>query len=64
MMMNKFFRIETLNKTPIVIVTKTGWSGLIDIVDKISNKQDTHIVPISLWEFVEYIVKNDCSKKK
>lgn len=59
--MSKFFKIKAPNKTPIVVLTNNGWAGLIDIVDNISDKKDTYIAPISLWELVKYIVK--CKEK-
>ena len=54
--MSKFFKIKSPNAKPIVVVNKNGWVGLIELCDKISEKDDTFIEQISLWKFIKYTI--------
>ena len=55
--MCRFFKIIFSNRKPIVVVTKNDWAGLIGIVDKLDTAEV--IMPISLWEFIKYVVKKE-----
>ena len=54
--MCQFFKITAPNVRPIVIVSPS-WAGLTAICDMVSNQEETYITPISLWEFIKYIIK-------
>lgn len=58
---NRFFKIEFPDGTFIVIESKNGYVGLIDVVDAIKDKENTYIVPISWFEFVKHIIKQSIS---
>ena len=54
--MCKFFKITSSKSKPIVVASKNGWAGLIELCSKISEKDDGLIEPISLWKFIKYVV--------
>lgn len=56
MNMNKFFKIKFPNEKYIIVASKNGYVGLIDLVDGIQDKEHTYIIPISLFEFIKYIL--------
>lgn len=53
---NRFFRIAFPNGESMVVESKNGYVGLIDLVDAIKDKENTYIIPISWFEFVRHIV--------
>ena len=54
--MNKFFKITFPNGKSTVVVSKNGYAGLIGLVDGVQDKENTYITPISLIEFVKYVI--------
>lgn len=55
--MKKFFKIEFPDGKYLVIVSKNGYAGLIKLIDFVEDKENTYIVPISLFEFIKYTIK-------
>lgn len=55
-MRNKFFKIAFPNGKSTVVVSKNGWAGLIDLVDGVQDKENTYIIPLSLFEFIKYVI--------
>ena len=51
-----FFKITSPKKKSIVVISKNGWWGLASVCDMISDKNNSLIKSISLWEFIKYIV--------
>lgn len=60
--MVKLFKITFPNKESFIIANKKGWTGLARLLDyadfdSIPNPKETYIAPVSLWEFIKYIIK-------
>lgn len=55
--MYKFFKIVFPNEKSYVVVSKNGYAGLIDIVDYIYDKENTYIVPLTLFQFIKYVMR-------
>ena len=55
-MRNKFFKIAFPNGKSVVVASKNGYAGLIGLVDSVQDKENTYIIPISLFEFVKYTI--------
>lgn len=53
---NRFFKIKFPDGKSMVMESKNGWAGLIDIANAVKDKDNTYIVPISWLEFVKYII--------
>lgn len=51
-----FFKITSSQAKPIVVASKDGWFGLIELCRQISDKDNGCIEPISFWEFIKYII--------
>ena len=54
--MNRLFKIKHPNGKSFVVVSR-GYTGLIGFFDEASDKESS-IAPISLFEFIKYIIKN------
>ena len=55
--MNKFFRIDFPDRDSIVIVGKNGYSDLLGLCYGVEDKKNTHIVCISWFEFIKFIMR-------
>lgn len=55
--MNKFFKIKFSDGKHIVVVSKNGYAGLIGLIDVVEDKENTYIIPISLFEFIKDTIK-------
>ena len=55
--MYKFFKIVLPNEKSYVVVSKNGYVGLLDMVDYVYDKDNTYIVPLTLFEFIKYVVR-------
>ena len=55
-MRNKFFKITFPNGKSAVVVSRNGYAGLIGLVDGVQDKENTYIIPMSLFEFVKYVI--------
>ena len=53
---NRFFKIKFPDGKSMVVESKNGYAGLIDLVDAIKDKENTYIIPISWFEFVKHVV--------
>lgn len=53
---NRFFKIKFPDGKSMVVESKNGYVGLIDLVDAIKDKENTYIIPISWFEFVKHVV--------
>lgn len=53
---NRFFKIKFSDGKSMVVESKNGYAGLIDLVDSIKDKENTYIIPISWFEFVKHVV--------
>lgn len=53
---NRFFKIRFSDGKSIVVESKNGYVGLIDLVDAIKDKENAYIAPISWFEFVMYMM--------
>ena len=53
---NRFFKIKFPDGKSMVVESKNGYVGLIDLVDAIKDKENTYIIPISWFEFVKHIM--------
>ena len=54
--MNRFFKIESPDREPLIVFSRSSWVGLISIADKISEAEITMITPISLWQAIKIIL--------
>lgn len=63
-MKNEFFKIEFPNGKSIVVVSKNGYAGLIGLINCVQDKENTYIIPISLFEFIKYIIGGFKYEKK
>jgi hypothetical protein len=54
--MEKFFKIESPDREPIIVFSRSSWVGLISIADKISEADSTMITQISLWQAIKIIL--------
>lgn len=54
--MNNFFKIKRPNGKSFVVVSR-GYTGLVGFFDETSEKESS-VAPISLFEFIKYIIKN------
>ena len=57
--MNRFFKITFSNGGSIAVLSKNGWAGLNDLIDTVRIKENGYIVPISLFEFVKYMITKE-----
>ena len=55
--MNKFFKIKFPDEKHIVVVSRNGYAGLIGLIDCVKDKENTYIVPISMFEFIKHTLK-------
>lgn len=53
---NRFFKIKFPDGKYIVVESKNGYVGLIDLADAIKDKENTYIIPISWFEFVKHMM--------
>lgn len=53
---NRFFKIKFPDGKSMVVESKNGWAGLIDIASAVKDKDNTYIIPISWFEFVKHII--------
>ena len=53
---NRFFKIRFPNGKSMVVESKNGYVGLIDLADAIKDKENTYIIPISWFEFVKHMI--------
>ena len=60
--MNKFFKIKFPDGKYIVIVSKNGYAGLLDLFKDIEDKDHTYIIPLTLFQFIKYIMFEDGGK--
>ena len=55
--MTKFYKIVLPNKKSYVVVSKNGYAGLLDMVEYVYDKDNTYIVPLTLFQFIKYAMK-------
>ena len=53
---NRYFKIAFPNGKSMVVESKNGYAGLIDLVDAIKDKENTYIIPISWFEFAKHMM--------
>lgn len=54
--MYKFFKIILPNEKSYVVVSKNGYAGLLDMVEYVYDKDNTYIIPLTLFQFIKYVV--------
>ena len=55
--MHKFFRITMPNKKSFIVISNSGWAGLIGLFDGIEDGENTYITPMSLFEVIKYTIR-------
>lgn len=53
--MNKFFKIVMPGGKSYIVVSKTGYAGLVGLCDRVHCDENVYIVPMTVFEFVKYI---------
>lgn len=54
--MTKFYKIVLPNKKSYVVVSKNGYAGLLDMVEYVYDKDNTYIIPLTLFKFIKYVM--------
>ena len=61
--MTKFYKIVLPNTKSYVVVSKNGYAGLLDMVEYVYDKDNTYIVPLTLFQFIKYVMRWQYDKK-
>lgn len=52
----RFFKIRFPSGKSLVVESKNGYAGLIDLAGVIKDEENTYIIPISWLEYVKYVM--------
>lgn len=53
--MGRFFKITFPDGRVCVVVSTGGFAGLLDLLEGVTDKDNTYVAQISFWEYIMYV---------
>lgn len=53
--MGRFFKITFPNGKVYVVVSTGGFAGLLDLLEGVTDKDNTYVAQISFWEYIKHV---------
>ena len=62
--MGRFFKTTFPDGKVYVVVSTGGFAGLLDLIEGVTDKDNTYVAQISFWEYIKYVAGFKGRKKE